>query len=203
MTGRSSRPTWRNEAGMYLRYILALFSAGRPVPVFDAQGLKPRSVDSWSPDEQRLLVDEGRRQLDRQVADLYQIQTRAQIVLTTGIALGVGWASMLSSIFDASGLWQVAVMVLWITAGVLIVLTTLGAAALVSVRADFGMIHATLLSLSTPPVLDALAAAYARTVRIGHNTIATRLGLLRISVLLILAAAAALGLVWLASRAGA
>jgi len=188
---------------MYLQYVLALFSAGRPVPVFEAQGLNPQSINSWSPEEKQLLVDEGRRQLDRQVADLYQIQARAQIVLTTGIALGVAWASLLSSIVDACGLWQVAVMVLWITAAVLIVLTTLGAAALMSVRADFGMIHATLLSLSTPPVLDDLAAAYARTVRVGHNTIATRLGLLRISVLLILAAATVLGLVWLASRAGA
>lgn len=188
---------------MYLRYIHALFGAGRPVPVFDAQGITPRSVDTWSSDEKKLLVDEGRRQLDRQVADLYQIQTRAQIVVTTGIALGAAWASMFSSVFDASGVWQVAVMALWITAAMLIVLTTLGAAALMSVRADFGMIHATLLSLSTPPVLDALAAAYARTVRVGHNTVATRLGLLRISVLLILAAATILGLAWLASRIGA
>lgn len=201
MTGRPNRPTWRSEAGMYLRYILALFSAGKQVPVFDTQGLNPRSVESWSCDEKRILVDEGRRQLDRQVADLYQIQTRAQIVLTTGIALGVGWASMVSSIFDASGMRQAAVMVLWITAAILIILTTLGAAALMSVRADFGTIHASLLSLSTPPILDSLAAAYARTVRVGQDTVATRLGLLRISVLLILAAAAVLGLAWLGSRA--
>jgi hypothetical protein len=68
------------------------------------------------------------------------------------------------------------------------------------VRAEFGTIHTTLLTHSQPPVLDSLATAYARTVRVGGNTIATQLSVLRYSALVLLAAALLTAVAWVASR---
>src|SRR5439155_16172159 len=94
----------------------------------------------------------------------------------------------------------VAAWLFLVLSALMILLATLGAASIMVVRAEFGSVHATLLSQSQPPILDSLAAAYARTVRIGGNTIATRLSVLRYSVLCLLVAAALTGIAWVAAR---
>lgn len=193
--------TWRVEVPAYLRHVLALFAPGRAAPMFDAHNVAPGPIDRWSADDKTLVIEEGRRQLDRQVTDFNQLQTRAQIVVATGIALGAGWAVTLSDILGGHARVPGLAWPLSILSALLIVLATLGAAAILIVRADFGTIHTTLLTHSSPPVLDSLAEAYARTVRIGGNTIATRLSVLRYSVLLLLAAAVTTGLTWLVSTA--
>lgn len=203
MTGGTNSGQARpSEFLTYLQYILALFSPGKKVPVFDSHNVEPQSISSWSPDEKKLLIDEGRRQIDKQIADLNQTQTRAQLILTTSIALGAGWVATLPAVMHAVAAWKVFAFIFWIVSAFLIVLSTLGAASIMSARSEFGVIHTTRLTYSKPPVLDAVAAAYARTVRVGGNTVATRLTLLRISVLFLLAAAAVLGLAWLTSQPG-
>jgi hypothetical protein len=192
--------TWRLEVPAYLRHILALVSPGRTAPQFDAHNMSPASIDSWSDEEKRLLIEEGRRQLDRQATDFNQVQTRAQIVLTTGIALAAGWTATLSGLLSGGARAPGMAWLFLILSALLIVLANLGAASIIVVRAEFGTIHTTLLTHSQPPVLDSLATAYARTVRVGGNTIATRLSVLRYSVLILLAAALLTGAAWVAGR---
>jgi hypothetical protein len=192
--------TWRIEIPAYLRHILALVSPGRAAPQFDAHNVSPAPIDSWSDEEKKLLIEEGRRQLDRQVTDFNQVQTRAQIVLTTGIALAAAWTATLSGLLGGSAREPGAGWLFLTVSGPMIALTILGAASIIVVRAEFGTIHTTLLTRSQPPVLDSLAAAYARTVRVGGNTIATRLSVLRFSVLFLLVAVLLTGVAWLAGR---
>ncbi|GLL05099.1 hypothetical protein [Dactylosporangium matsuzakiense] len=192
--------TWRIEIPAYLRFVLAVVSPGRPVPQFDAHTMPPAPIDAWSDDEKKLLIEEGRRQLDRQATDFGQLQTRAQILLTTGIAIAVGWLATLSTVLNGTVRAAAVAWLFLILSALMILLSTLGATSIIIVRAEFGIVHATLLSQSQPPILDHLAAAYARTVRVGGNTIATRLSVLRYSVLCLLIASALTGVAWAAAR---
>lgn len=190
--------TWRVEIPAYLRHVLALVSPGRPAPQFNAHNVSPTPIDSWSDEEKKLLVEEGRRQLDRQATDFSQVQTRAQIVLTTGLVLAAGWTATLSALLGGTARAPVTGWLFLILSAILILLATLGATSIIVVRAEFGTIHTTLLTHCQPPVLDSLAAAYARTVRVGGNTLATRLSVLRYSVLCLLVATLLTGVAWLA-----
>lgn len=174
--------TWRVEVATYARHILVLLSSGRPAPQFNAHNVSPASIGGWSYEEKKLFVEEGRRQLDRQAADFSQVQTRAQVVLTIGLALAAGWTSALSEVLNGTATAPAAAWLFLILSGILILLAALGATSIIVVRAEFGSIHTTLLTHAQRPGLESLAAAYARTVPIGGNTIATRLSILRYSV---------------------
>ena len=65
---------------------------------------------------------------------------------------------------------------------VLLVYGVGGAAAILTVKADFKVIHAAVLSASTPPVDQALASSYSRMMSTGENTVATRLTVFRQAV---------------------
>lgn len=186
----------RSEILTYLQYIYALLRPGHPVPVFNAHPLEPRAIDSWSIDEKKIIVDEGRRQLDRQAADLDQIRSRAQVIITTGIALGAATVALLGKVAGAPIDRGLLSFVLWSISLLVVLFSILGATAIVTVRADMGTINTTRLTFCDPPVLDELAMAYARTVRAGGNVISTRLALLRLSILLLLVAACMLAATW-------
>jgi hypothetical protein len=192
--------TWRIEIPAYLHHILALLTPGRKAPQFDAHNVAPGPIAAWSDEEKKLLIEEGRRQLDRQATDFNQVQSRAQIVLTTGIALAAGWTATFSALLGGAVRAPLTGWLFLALSAPLILLTTLGAASIIVVRAEFGTIHTTLLSQGQPPVVDSLADAYSRTVRVGGNTIATRLSILRYSVLFLLVAVLLTGIAWVASR---
>ncbi len=73
MTGRSPR-----ESVVYLQHVVALFRPNRPVPSFDAYRQTPRGLADWEAQDLKVLIEEGRRQLDRQRQDLERLQGRAQ-----------------------------------------------------------------------------------------------------------------------------
>jgi hypothetical protein len=54
--------------------------------VFDVHRAEPGDMSKWEDDDLNLLIDEGRRQLDRQGSDLEQIRGRAQFLFTTTLA---------------------------------------------------------------------------------------------------------------------
>jgi threonine dehydrogenase-like Zn-dependent dehydrogenase len=68
----------------------------------------------------------------------------------------------------------------------LLVCGVAGAAAVMTVRADFKMIDTTVLSASQPPILMALAASYSRMLATGENTFATRLTVFRQAVVFVI-----------------
>jgi hypothetical protein len=193
---------WRNaltEQLIYARHVLGLLRPGRRVPDYEAHPVAPRLLSGWQHADLETMVEEGRRQSDRQHEDLERVRGRAQFLLTLGLALLAGVAALRSPIARADHWW------LWTLWGVSLAAgawAALGAAAVSAVRADVEIVDAAVLSGYEPPVRRHLAADYADLVRAGENAIATRLTNFRVAVLWLLIAAA-LGLAtWLWSAAG-
>lgn len=172
---------------IYARHVLALFIAGAGAPVHDADHNKSGDQSAWTDEQIDLLIEEGRRQLDRQVEDLERVRLRAQVTLALGLAL-LGAAGSLRSTISAAH-----VVVLWVLWGLALAVTgwaILGAAATAVVRADMNMIHATVLSRYTGDVKRQLAHDYANSAPAGESQVAARLTNLRIAVAYLLVGAA-------------
>jgi cytochrome c oxidase subunit IV len=185
------------EVVVYLAHVAALFRPGVRVQPFRIHPGRVGSLQGWGDGDFRLLVEEGRRQLDRQRIDLDRIQTRSQLLFTTAGVL-IALLVSESGVVHRHGL---AVFVLWSLGLVLIVLGLLGAAALTAARGTFGMVDAALLSQEAPPVLRSVARAHAELVAEGENTVGTRLTVFRDAVMLVVVGAAFQAGVWLATFA--
>ena len=121
----------------YLLHVLALIRPGAPVPTFRAHQIAAQPLTGWSDDELQLMVDEGRRQADRQLADLEQIRGRAQWLFTVGVPIVTATGAVLAAIGDGeSGWWKVA----WVASLLLAGYGVVGAAAIMTIRADFNEI---------------------------------------------------------------
>ena len=162
---------------IYLVHVLSLLAPGKKVPSFSADPLKPEDVSAWEPEELKLLIEEGRRQADRQQADFHNLRGRAQWLFTVGVAalgaLGVGLARATP---------DTPVAIAWVLGLLGLVYGVGGAAAILVARADFKSIHAALVSALSKPVDRSLAQVYARMMADGENTIATRLTVFRQAV---------------------
>ena len=183
-----------DEINLYGQHIVALVWPGRRVAGLDIDEPEPGDVSKWAIDDLRFLVEEGRRQLDRQRADLDRLQNRSQFLFTTALALIALLASE-TSVIQHRG-WSIFVP--WYVGLVTVVLGALGAAALMAVRSDFGIVHATLLSQSTPPISAVLAATHAQIVSVGENTILSRITVYRDATSLVVVGAILQVVVWLA-----
>lgn len=169
-------------------------NAGAPAQVADVN--KPGAMTGWEDVDHELLIEEGRRQVDRQHDDLERIRTRAQVALAFGLAL-VGTIAALDDRMSAADC-SIA-RVLWILALVAGAWSVLGAAATSVVRADVEVIDATTLSTYNKPIKADLAADYAKIVVTGENQLATRLTNLRHAVMWLLIAAILALLAWITS----
>jgi len=169
-----------------MRHVIALFFPGRHAPVHQADQNVAGDLAGWDAGDLQVLIDEGRRQLDRQNEDLERIRGRSQVLLVLGLALGGSAGSLLGKVraADHQALWA-----LWGLGVALIALSIFGAAATAVVRADIDMIHAAVLSRRSAPVVPRLAADYAESAMAGENELATRLINLRLSVALLLVGA--------------
>lgn len=147
----------------------------------------------WTDDDLRLLIDEGRRQLDRQRADLEHIRSRAQFLFTTALALLVVLAAALK-IVRAEDSWPLSIA--WAAGMLFVGAGLLAAGGIVTGRADLGIIDAAALSTAATPVDAALASAYANIVSVGEDTVATRLTVLRDAVLAILLGSVVEAVIW-------
>jgi hypothetical protein len=174
---RQQLEEFRHNQWVYLVYALSLLTPGRKLPVFGADQLEATDVSGWTAEELKLLIEEGRRQSDRQQVDLTNIRGRAQWLFTVAVAalaaLGAGLASGHPGTVET---------VLWLGGLVLLIYGVAGAASVMVSRADFSAIHTAVLSAQKQPIDRALAQAYARMMAGGENTVATRLTVFRQSV---------------------
>lgn len=199
-TDLSGQPRFRvafgrgwQEASVYLRHVLVLLWPGGDPGGFTVHPSGPGDVAGWSEDSLRLLVEEGRRQLDRQRSDFDSTQGRAQFLFTAAVALLAVFSSQVGLLRNVSGFLVAS----WAAGLLAILLGLLGAAALMSTRGMFGMVDACLLSRETdPPVLQAVAQGYANAVPVGENTVATRVTVLRDAVFLTTVGGASQGALW-------
>jgi hypothetical protein len=166
---------------VYAVHVLGLIAPGLEIPVLKAHQVPSQPIDDWSDEDLQHMVEEGRRQLDRQLSDLTLIRSRAQWLFTVGAAIIAAVAGAFGRV-EPTG-WLLA---LWLFALALLAYGVAGAAAILTVRADFKTIDTAVLSASDPPVLRALALSYSRMLGTGENTVATRLTVLWQAVVFII-----------------
>jgi hypothetical protein len=183
---------------IYAQHVLALFRPGRGAPVHEADKNVAGDITGWSDAQVKTLIDEGRRQIDRQNDDLERVRGRAQVTLTLGLALAGAAGSLYATVSSAHtvGLW-----VLWILGLASVAFAALGAAATAVVRADMKMIHAAVLSGYKDDIDRQLALDYAKIAATGEKQIATRLTNLWLAVALLLTGAALILGAWLWANA--
>lgn len=191
---RQAQPSKQpREWAVYLRHVLALFLPGANPGQFVAHRGTPGDVTPWGPVSVAVLIDEGRRQVDRQRAELDRVQGRAQFTFTVAVTVLVALGTQAPEIRDARGIVQFG----WAAGLGLLLLGMLGAAALMSVRATVGGIDASNLSNENPSTAQtAVAQGYANIVAEGENTVATRITVYRDAVFLTVTGALVHGVFW-------
>lgn len=188
----------RLEVTMYLRHVRGLLIPGITVAIVQTDTLEPGSLDGWDDDALWIVVDEGRRQIDRQAGRFDRIRSGAQLLFTTALALLVVLGASAHRVLHREG---VVLSVGWVVGLVAVASGTLGAAAILTVKAEFGSIHTALLSRSGPEPLRELAVAYTQQVRAGENTLNARVTVYRDAVWLVLVGALAQLIVWITAVA--
>jgi hypothetical protein len=182
---------------IYLVHVLALLAPGWEMPTVGANPTPPGSLNGWHEEELKIMLDEGRRESDRQVADLVEIRSRAQWLFTFGTPLVVAVASVYAAIGSGdSGWWKV----LWLGSLLAVGYGVVGAAAIVTVRADLNLIDTAVLSRKERPTLESLADDYATMMLVGQNTVATRVTLFRQAVVWEILGGYGALITWLAVR---
>ncbi len=132
-------------------------------------------IDDWDDEDQQLAIEEGRRQLDTQFAQLQHIIRRASVLLPVGLAIAVFF---LTALDDAAALGQPSrtiIRFLLLAGAVMASWGTLVMGALIGARSDFKTTDALLLTEEPPGLRRYLARDYAENVATGVNTLAARL----------------------------
>jgi len=162
--------------------VAALVAPGAATPTLRAHAIDTETIDDWTDEGLKLMIEEGRRQVDRQLADLDRIRTRAQWLFSLSVAA----TAALGTAFVARQP-PFVFGVIWITGLILLTWALGGAAAIIVTRAEFKQITTALLSATDQPVLRSLAAAYSRMTGTGEDTVATRISVFHQAVLFALA----------------
>lgn len=180
------------EARVYAYYVLAVFRPGIEVPTFGRPEDFSDSLDGLTEDDHKILIEEGRRQLDRQLADLEKNKSRAATMLTVGLAeIGLLAAGANRALTHAP--WTGAV---WVVSALLALFALGGAVSLLTSQAIFGRVDMPAIATGSTPVQQQFAIGYAQSVGLGEETIRTRITVLRDGVLLAVASAMLYALIW-------
>jgi hypothetical protein len=84
---RRSWGGFRHESWIYFGSCLVMLTPGLTPPYVSSHSITPGDVTGWPSDDQQRIVDEARRQLDQQRAELDRIQNRSQFLFTTGLGV--------------------------------------------------------------------------------------------------------------------
>ncbi|MFF7602960.1 hypothetical protein [Streptomyces mirabilis] len=166
---------------------MALLHPGHTMPTFAEPEPHTRNVPPLSDEELGLLIEEGRRQIDRQMADLDRIRNRAGALATVALALIAAAMGKLADVLDQN--W--VLIALWAASCAIAVFSVAGAASVLSARAVLGRTDTRLAAQGTRPMRASLAEAYVGTVSTGEETVRTYLTVFRDAVTLAVAAALA------------
>jgi len=173
------------EARVYLSYCLAILKPGVEVPVFAEPLPFVGQLDELNTDDLTLIVDEGRRQFDRQRTDLERMRSRATTLVTIGLAEVGLLAGGARHAFTHGPIPTAA----WSISGLLVVLGLAGAVAVLTCQAVLGRTDTAAIAYLPSPLLPLTALAYAQQMSVGEETVRTRLTVLRDAVLLLVLSA--------------
>jgi len=177
-----------SEIRLLLGYILVTFSPGAKVPSHPQEPWEMGAMVGWSEAEHRFLIDEARREIDRQQTEKRDARARAQIVLTTTLVLGAAISATWHDRAQAGWL----PLTLSVLAIVLDALAGLAAAGLITGRSPIGGPDlAALTKCDSSDVVADASGMYADSLFIGAAMVAAMVTVLRDSVLVLLLAFAA------------
>jgi hypothetical protein len=186
---------------LYLKYVLALMRPGHKVPSFTTvppHAAKVGDLSHHNADQLGLIIEEGRRKLDQQSERFDRVRQTAQVILPLGVALLVVVGTELTRIqAERSTCLRAALYTGWGLSAALVLLSVLGSAAILVVRASFGSVLPTLLSQCEPEHLHQdLAEAYVSQTVAGEDTVNTRITLQWWSVFLLSVGGIVYGVIW-------
>jgi hypothetical protein len=194
---RKLRKDWQHETGIMRAFVWALLIGGEVLPKHENPN-QPGDLSEFDDESLRLIVEEGRSQVDRQSDRFRHATDRGQVLLTVDLALLGFLAALLHHLLQIGGQRETIAVAVWVLSGILAIIGTAAAAAVVVVKASFGVIDATRVTTFPPPVLRCLASEYARTVRDGELTADLRVTMFRqaarVTVVAAIVAAIAFGL---------
>ena len=172
------------EARAYLRYCFALLRPGMVVPVFEAPSETSPQIDTFDDAQLQVVLDEGRRQVDRQRQDLERVQNRAATALTIGLAEIALLSNGGNTVLRAGWPYIMA----WLLAVFCVFLGVAGASSLLTARPAVSSPTVTdLASYKGDSVLYAAAYSYEQSVGMGEVTLSARVTVLRdLALLLVL-----------------
>ncbi|MEC3997049.1 hypothetical protein VSR01_27505 [Actinacidiphila sp. DG2A-62] len=168
------------EARLYLHYCVTLLHPGHNLPTFAEPSPYTGNLEHFQESDHVHLVEEGRRQLDRQSADLERIRNRAGALATVSLGLTAAAVAKSADVFTHH--WPI--IALWAASCLLASLAVAGAAAVLAGQAVLGRTDARLAGQSPRPTVKHLAAAYVHQVSIGEETVRTFLTVFRDAVTL-------------------
>lgn len=174
--------SWRSrKLRLTPAFILALLFGGE-VETDDLNPNIPGAMVGWDQDSFRLIVEEGRRQLDAQGERFRHVTDRAQTLLTVALVAMAFSASDVSRWSNVDGFHRI-VATIASCSGIALLLLGVGTTAAASVvSARFGAIDATRLTNQELVSHQTLAKHYAKAVRAGETTLLTRVTLFRQAV---------------------
>lgn len=162
---------WNNHAAFVItvlsRYRIKIYEDEKIHPADIGDGIK-----SWNEDDWTLAIEEGRRQLETQFAQLQFITRRASTLLSVGIA---SLLFLYTSLFDNIGRDSLLARIIFIVGSLMVAWGTAIMGALIGAKARLGLSDALLLTREPTGLRRYLARDYANLVPTGHNTIAARL----------------------------
>jgi hypothetical protein len=189
----------RSEITLYVSHVWALFVPGHRPHQPNLRGDAPGDLEGWNDDGLELLIEEGRRQLDRLNDELERLRSRAQTLFSVMLAV-IGLSISASVIRGVTGAWPL--FVTWYLGLLLAVSGMAGAAAVFATTAEMGAVDTVLFSRSSvgasdPSLSRQLALAYPNAVETSSNTIMVRFTLLRDATALSVVGAVLILITWL------
>jgi hypothetical protein len=185
-----------SEIRLFLGYVLVVFTPGGRVPSHPQPPLQTGAMIGWSDVEHRFLIDEARREIDRQQTEKRDARARAQIVFATTLVLGAAIAANWHSRAPAGWLLDA----LSVLAFALDALAGLAAAGLITGRSDIGGPDLVVLpNLDPAHVVEETAGMYAKGLFTGAATVSVMVTVLRDSVLVLLLSFAAFAVAFVAA----
>ena len=174
----TTQPPIRRWKHHHLLFVLAVFSRYH-IDIYKDRKVHPgkmgKGIGSWGEHDEALAIEEGRRQLDAQFAQLQYVTSRASILLPVGVAASVFFLTELEDLCCIGQPAQTIARVLLLSGSALSIWGALVMGALIGGRATFRRSDALLLTHEQPGLRKYLARDYAESVPTGENTNAARL----------------------------
>lgn len=181
------------EIRAYFRYCLALFWPGVQVPVFEHPPERDPDIADFTDEQLQVVLDEGRRHLDRQRQDLERVQTRSATAATIGLAEIALLANGGATVIRAGAFWVIP----WLMGVICVFLGVAGAFSLLTTRPTVAAPHVNSIAtyVGRNPLYCA-AYSYVQDVDVGDVTLSARVTILRDVALLLVLGAVLYAAIW-------